>query len=173
MSDRRETKAITSLLHALGKAALWIDAVSVVPSYCGPRTEIGMIRAREREERQRRQAEQSRIGYLKRKQWIKTKKTETGLMLALTKKGRLELMRRVGLQRPKLLSGQMCIIIWDIPESVRKGRDRLRYFLKEVGFTQLQKSVWGSPYDVVKELKLLIKDAKIEKWVKIIIGKIA
>ncbi len=45
------------------------------------------------------------------------------------------------------------IVIFDIEEETRWRRDKFRSKLKELGFGQLQKSVWISPYDFLGELK--------------------
>ena len=117
-------------------------------------------------------AEYQRVCYLKRKKWIKTKKTEKGLFCALTEEGRKELNRRkIFEERRKMKGGQVCLVVFDIPEDARRGRDALRQFLKNADFQMVQKSVWKSQKDVSVHVKRFIKRAGVSKWVKVFIAK--
>lgn len=122
--------------------------------------------------REKRQEEQDRIRYLKRKRWIVTKKTEKGLLVKLSDEGKMEQLRRSLLERPKLKNEIVCLVIFDIPEVTRKSREAFRYFLKSVGFRLVQHSVWSSDRDVSKEVRLFVQEAGIQKWVKIFLGKL-
>ncbi len=64
--------------------------------------------------------------------------------------------------------GKWRLVIWDIPETRRSIRDLLRSKLKELGFTQFQKSVWGSKKNCTNILREFIKQVGIEKWVMVI-----
>lgn len=64
--------------------------------------------------------------------------------------------------------GKWRLVIWDIPETRRSVRDLLRSKLKELGFKQLQKSVWGSKKNCTNVLREFIKQVGIEKWVMVI-----
>ncbi len=44
--------------------------------------------------------------------------------------------------------GKWRVVIFDVPERVRGRRDFLRRELSELGFRQLQKSVWVTPYSL-------------------------
>lgn len=54
------------------------------------------------------------------------------------------------------------LVIFDIEEKSRKTRNFIRKILKELGFVQLQKSVWISPHDIFDELKKILKKMSIE-----------
>ncbi len=58
-------------------------------------------------------------------------------------------------KKPKDWDGLWRVIIFDIPEHNKIGREALRGKMKELGFYQLQKSVWVFPYDCEKEIELL------------------
>ncbi len=60
------------------------------------------------------------------------------------------------------------IVIWDIPEAKRTLRDTLRRKLKDWGFVTLQRSVWISQRNVTAQLRKLIADLGIERWVIVI-----
>jgi len=49
------------------------------------------------------------------------------------------------------------VIVFDIPENNRIGRDALRGRMNSLGFYQLQKSVWAFPYNCEKEIELLVE----------------
>lgn len=112
-----------------------------------------------------------RAQYLRRKKLIRTKKTEKGLLLELTDQGREELFKRLVKERPSLSDGQVCLVFYDIPLDAGSGRDALRYFLKRIGFTQLQQSVWQTDKDVIEEVLDFIRSAKVERWVQVYLGQ--
>ena len=60
------------------------------------------------------------------------------------------------------------LVIFDIVEKNRKGREFLRKNLKMMGFAMLQKSVWISPYNFFNYVKNLIKNYQLEKDVILI-----
>jgi DNA-binding transcriptional regulator PaaX len=60
------------------------------------------------------------------------------------------------------------IVIWDIPESKRTLRDMLRRKLRDWGFVTLQRSVWISQRNVTGQLRRLITDLGIDRWVIVI-----
>jgi len=57
------------------------------------------------------------------------------------------------------------LVIFDIPEKIKRKRDILRENLKLLGFGQLQASVWISPINYLKNIEQLIKDYDIESYV--------
>lgn len=114
---------------------------------------------------------QKRTFYLKQKKFIKTKKIEGRLFYELTQDGRIELMKRVVTERPSLSHGEVCLVMYDVPTEGNLGRDAFRYFLKRIGFTQVQRSVWQTDKDAVKEVIGFVRDAKIEDWVEVYLAK--
>lgn len=64
--------------------------------------------------------------------------------------------------------GKYRVVIWDIPEKKRRLRDLLRRKLKEWKFVAIQKSVWVSKRSVTKQLRDLILELEMEKWVAVI-----
>src|SRR3989344_7174587 len=75
----------------------------------------------------------------------------------LTPKGKLYLQTEIGHTRvPSRWDGKWRVVIFDIPEARRTLRNRLRDMLLQIGFVQLQKSVWVYPFDC-EDLVTLIK----------------
>ena len=73
--------------------------------------------------------------------------------LELTSKGKERLKRRFPIFMKGKWDGSFMIVVFDIPEKDRRARDDLREKLKELGFGQLQESVWVSPYHFEDDLK--------------------
>lgn len=160
--------AMTNFLKTL--ADDWLIPFEM-PTYTGPRTELGKVLAIEKEDTRRRREKYQQIQYLKRKKWVQVKKTERGLFVALSDQGRMELLARTTASKSKFPSGTVCLLMFDFPQSARKGRDAFRYFIKSLGFTQVQMSVWQSNRDCLKEVKRFIDEAKMSRWVKLFVAK--
>ncbi len=58
------------------------------------------------------------------------------------------------------------IVIFDIPEKLRKGRDAIRDKLKKLGFYELQKSAFVIPYDCKDEIEFLVEFFDLKKYVR-------
>jgi len=77
----------------------------------------------------------------------------------LTNKGRIKIIKNIIKDRGnnKKWDGKWRAIVFDIPEATRRERNFLRKELKQVGFKELQKSIWIYPYDIKKEMLALLK----------------
>lgn len=75
-----------------------------------------------------------------------------------------------GKDRIENWDGSWRIVIFDIPEKKRKLRDGFRFALREFGFKMLQGSIWICPYGDFEEVRSLIKDQGIQKYVVFIIS---
>lgn len=62
--------------------------------------------------------------------------------------------------------GKWRIVIFDIPEKVRRARDALRKKLRDFGFYELQKSAFILPYECKNEIGLLVEFWGIRKYVR-------
>lgn len=81
---------------------------------------------------------------------VKVKITKAGLTKALTYE--LENMR---LNKPDKWDGKWRVIIFDIPQKYNRIRDLFRMRLKQLGLSQLQESVYVSPYPCFDEVEFL------------------
>lgn len=85
-----------------------------------------------------------------------------GVFLELTDAGRRHLeMEEARTSSPaakkqKRWDGRYRLVMFDIPETRKATRDRLRQLMSEFGFMRLQNSVWVSPYDC-EALVILVK----------------
>jgi len=106
-------------------------------------------------------------GYVKaeKKQRIKNNQS----FFHLTPKGRLSVLKHLHLEKiRKKWDGHWRIIIFDIPEDNKKWRERLRFKLKALGFHALQKSVYITPYPVLKELDKFLEERSMRRYFRYI-----
>jgi len=110
---------------------------------------------------------------LKRRELFQEKFFGDSRSYVITAKGKLSILRLKikQLNRAKFKNKLWLMVLFDVPERLRKKRDIFRTILYEMGFEQLQKSVWVTPYNVVKELKELIKNCNLEKFAKYLFVK--
>lgn len=105
------------------------------------------------------------IQKLKKAGLVCFKKTESGIFMRITPKGeeRLRRFEILGykLKRPKKWDRKWRVLIFDIKETRKGTRDRLRFTLKRIGFVLLQDSVWVYPYDCEDFVNLMKADYKI------------
>ncbi|HEX9721818.1 MAG TPA: CRISPR-associated endonuclease Cas2 [Candidatus Paceibacterota bacterium] len=125
-----------------------------------------------RKEYKRRKARRSFsqfISYLQMQGYIKVKSLEGVKGFMLTPKGTekaLQVKRKLK-ERKKRKDGKWIMIIFDIPEERRKARDFLRDALIDLGYQQVQKSVWVCPYDVYDETEEAIREYQIIPYVRL------
>ena len=102
---------------------------------------------------------------LKRKGFVTAKKRNNVSFFHLAPKGRLEILKYLHLERLKKAKwdGRWRVIIFDIPERIKKWREYLRGELKRIGFHPLQESVYITPYPVTGELDELLKEWNLRK----------
>ncbi len=90
--------------------------------------------------------------------------------VSLTSKGERALKKYRFQQRPKQKwDGKWRVVIFDVWEKSRILRDALRKEIKQIGFIQLQQSVWIYPYDCEDYIELLKSDLKFGKNVRYMI----
>jgi CRISPR-associated endonuclease Cas2 len=58
------------------------------------------------------------------------------------------------------------VVLFDIPEEKRDARDSLRTRLFNLGFHELQKSVWVHPFECRDEVEFLIELGDIRPYVR-------
>ena len=91
--------------------------------------------------------------------------------IRLTEKGKVFLATRMGsIPRSTKWDGRWRIVIFDIPESRRLLRQRLRDALFQIGYVKLQNSVWVHPFDSEEILILLKADYRLGREVLYIIA---
>lgn len=113
------------------------------------------------------------IKYLKYNGYLYVQKDKNKNAIILTPKGAekiLEIKRKIkGPTLTKRKDGKWQMVIFDIPEDIRKRRDYFRAGLKRLKYQQLQQSIWICPYDVLKDTQELIKYFKLGSFVRLLL----
>ncbi|MEK7520177.1 MAG: hypothetical protein AAB581_02990 [Patescibacteria group bacterium] len=72
---------------------------------------------------------------------------------------------------PALWDGYWRVVAFDIPERLKKGRNAFSAKLKELGFLQLQKSVFIFPHECKNELDFVIEAFSLRPFVRVLLVK--
>ncbi len=71
------------------------------------------------------------------------------------------------IKRPKQWDYLWRLVIFDIPEEERQGRNALSAKLKELGFYPLQKSVFIHPYECKNEIDFIVELFNLRPYVRL------
>ena len=81
--------------------------------------------------------------------------------IILTKDGEKKALRfkldDMKIKKPKKWDKQWRIVIFDIPEKFKTAREALRGKLKNIGFVELQKSVFAHPFECEDEINFIVE----------------
>ena len=91
-----------------------------------------------------------------------------GKSVVLTEKGRVVLLRYQSKEKiiTKKWDKKWRILMFDIWETNRKKRDALRKEIRQLGFVQLQQSIWIYPYDCREYIELIKSELHFGKNVR-------
>ena len=106
------------------------------------------------------------IKQLREKGYIDKEKDGKRLIIKLTQEGKA-LVITEKLLRDETWDGKWRVVVFDIPEDMRKVRNVFRARLKLWGFTPWQKSVWVSKKDIKDVLRRYVYEIGIKNWVKV------
>lgn len=109
---------------------------------------------------------------LRRGRLIKLVETGDQTKVVLTEVGKKRVLQydieKLEIQLMKKWDGLWRIVIFDIPEFLKKQRWSFRQALKRLGFCRLQKSIWVHPYDCRDEIDFLIEVFGISQFVRLV-----
>ena len=95
--------------------------------------------------------------------------------IVLTKEGQKKALKfkldEMEIKKPAKWDGEWRIVIFDIPEKLKKAREALRIKLKELGFLELQKSVFVLPYECEDEINFIMEVFLIRPFVRFVRAK--
>lgn len=99
---------------------------------------------------------------------IKIFKRAGKFFIQLTRRGKLQaLLDKIANDQKKgVWDGKWRMIIWDIPESSSKERDKIRYFLKKLGFQKLQLSVFIRPYPIPRPAVDYLRESGLIQFIR-------
>ena len=111
------------------------------------------------------------VKYLEKTKQIKIAERDGKLFIRLTKKGKVnallsQLSKSFAVKALNLWDGKWRLIIWDIPETSSKQRDNIRYVIKTLGFKQVQKSVFISPYPLPQVSVDYLNESGLDKYIR-------
>ncbi len=107
---------------------------------------------------------------------IKEKENSDGtITMVLTDKGKEKALiynlDEMVIKKPKQWDGKWRIVLFDIPEKMRKIRDAFRHHLNQLEFYEFQKSVFVHPFDCRDEIDYLIEFYNARKFIRFIIAE--
>lgn len=143
------------ILLCLAAGTLIVFAVAAVPAF-------GYILGGINEENFRKKKKGRLTQALKRlekQKNIKWVEKEGKYFLIVTKNGKKKILKyqidEMKLQKPKEWDGKIRMVAFDIPEKNKGAREMLRKKLRDLGFFQLQRSVFLTPFECREEIDFL------------------
>ena len=110
--------------------------------------------------------------YLKKRKFATVKTEEGKYKIEITKEGQAIILRNtfhdLVVNQPERWDKIWRIVIFDIPNDKKWVRDTFRKSLREMGFFQVQKSVFISPYPCEEEVEFLVGIFDIVGHVRVI-----
>lgn len=80
-------------------------------------------------------------------------------------------MDKMQINKPKKWDKRWRVVLFDIPEKLRKTRDIFRCHLNYLGFYEFQKSVFMHPYDCKNEIDYLIEFYNLRRFVRFVLAE--
>lgn len=119
---------------------------------------------------------QSTFSTLKQRKLIEIIQEKNGkTKIRLTNKGQERIrefcFEELRIKRPIRWDRKWRVLIYDIPTKPKiynKAREALRAKIKEIGFVQLQKSVWVCPYECEDEILFVAEAYQVTRFVEIL-----
>ena len=100
------------------------------------------------------------IRSLERRGYIEINRVSNSIQL--TNKGKIKLIEE---SADYSVDGKWRMLSFDIPEKLRSKRRQFRRAIKRIGYKQVQKSLWASPFVKADEIDLIIEELGIGKYV--------
>ena len=72
------------------------------------------------------------------------------------------------IERPARWDGKWRIVIFDVPEKMKRAREALREKLRELGFKELQKSVFIHPFECKDEIDFVTEFFNLRPCIRLI-----
>jgi len=115
------------------------------------------------------------ITYLKRRGLVSLAEKNGQQILTLSENGKKRLLEfnldRMAIKKPRRWDGYWRIVIFDIPEKKKQGREALRTKLKQLGFYQLQKSCFIHPFNCKSEIDFISEIFEVSPYVNFVVAK--
>src|SRR3989338_8043307 len=112
---------------------------------------------------------QDEIRKLYQSKLVKKENLDGSITMVLTDKGKLKALTYKFDEmkiKKKDWDGKWRLLIFDIPEKIRQGRNSLREKIKQLGFYELQKSAFIFPYNCKDEIDFIIEFYRLRKYAR-------
>ena len=90
--------------------------------------------------------------------------------IIISEKGKRKVLEfnidKIRIKKPIKWDEKWRIVMFDVPEKKRSERNVLRNKLKEIGFQEIQKSVFVHPYPCFDEIDFIVEYFKIRRFVR-------
>ncbi len=94
------------------------------------------------------------------------------ITMTLSEHGRKQILRfeldQLVIKPPARWDKKWRLVIFDIPEKIKLAREALRDKLKDLGFFELQRSVWVFPYSCHDEINFIVEVFDIRQHVRLV-----
>jgi len=115
------------------------------------------------------------ITYLKGRRLVSIAEKDGQQILTLSEDGKKRLLQfdlgKIAIKKPRKWDGYWRLVLFDIPEKEKIGREALRSKLKQLGFYQLQKSCFIHPFDCKSEIDFISEIFEVSPYVNFILAK--
>lgn len=115
------------------------------------------------------------ITSLKRKRLVSLGEKDGQQILTLSEAGKRRVLQfnldQIEVARPRKWDWHWRIVIFDIPEKRKRGREALRRKLRQLGFHQLQKSCFIHPFDCKSEIDFISEIYEVSPYVNFIVAR--
>jgi DNA-binding transcriptional regulator PaaX len=115
------------------------------------------------------------LSYLQKNRLVSIAEKDGQQVVTLSEDGRRRVLNynldQMTIKEPKTWDGYWRIVIFDIPERKKLGREAFRSKLKQLGFFQLQKSCFIYPFDCKSEIDFISELFEVSPYVNYIVAK--
>ena len=109
---------------------------------------------------------------MQKERWIEVEKINNKIIIKTTVNGKKKFLdyqfEEMRIKRPEKWDGKWRVVGFDIPEKIKKARNALRNKLTELGFWQIQKSLFVLPYDCRKEINFIADFFQVQDYILLI-----
>lgn len=106
---------------------------------------------------------------LKQKGYLKSSEINGQKVIILTDKAKLRIVDKISSKAHT--DGKFRFISFDIPEDLRTKRNQFRRAIKNMGFAQIQKSLWVIDRNITELVETAMREYGVEKYVAYIISE--
>jgi len=115
------------------------------------------------------------LSHLKRRGLVSVAEKDGQQMLTIAEKGKKRLLQfdfgNIVIRKPRRWDGYWRLVLFDIPESRKQGREALRSKLKQLGFFPLQRSCFVHPFDCKSEIEFICELFEVSPYVNFVLAK--